>query len=562
MNVFKSLIHRFRGLLLLTLLASVLSAAASVALINEINNLIAAPEVFDNARIGMAAALLGALFVCGFGSQALLTALGHRIVYELRMVMVKRVLDTGIEQQERISAPALYASLTKDIMSIGEAFNRVPFVLYNGVLVAGSFVYLAWLSWQLFLLSAVVIGLGAGLAQVLMMRMRALMKIVRDTDDRIYAGYEGVIDGRYELALNAWRKRRFYERDFEPAVEMARATEVSADRYWTLSLNLTITIILGLTFGIFIAGAAFGIPSANVVAYVLVLMFLRTPLNDLVGGMPALLTGSVALHKIDSLSLEPYRPGFNVRPEKAGTATGSDELLTLENVVYEYPHEGDEYGFRLGPVNLRVQRGEMLFIVGGNGSGKSTLAKVLTGLYRPSTGRLRLNGVAVTEDRLEWYRSHFSTVFSSFHLFERLVGPDGEFDQVLAQAFLERLRMERKVSIDGDRLSTTRLSQGQRKRLALLAAHAEERPILLLDEWAADQDPAFRSFFYFELLPELQRCGKTIIAISHDDRYFSVADRVLKCESGVLQEYKPTVPAHGDGRAFEATAGRVEPAFQ
>ncbi|EAR21791.1 cyclic peptide export ABC transporter [Nitrococcus mobilis] len=561
MNVFKSLVYRFRGLLLLTLIASALSAAASIALINEINNLITAPEAFVNTRIGMAAALLVALFVCGFGSQALLTAFGHRIVYELRMVMVKRVLDTGVEQQEQIGAPALYASLTKDIMSIGEAFNRLPFVLYNGILVAGSFIYLAWLSWQLFLLSAVVIGLGAGLAQVLMMRMRALMKIVRDTDDRIYAGYEGAIDGRYELALNAWRKRRFYERDFEPAVEMARATEVSADRYWTLSLNLTITIILGLTFGIFIAGAAFGIPSANVIAYVLVLMFLRTPLNDLVGGLPALLTGSVALSKIDSLSLEPYQPGFNVRSEKIETATG-DELLALENVVYEYPHEGGEYGFRLGPVNLRLRTGEMLFIVGGNGSGKSTLAKILTGLYHPSSGLLRLNGVAVTDNRLAWYRSHFSTVFSSFHLFERLVGPRGEFDPALAQAFLERLRMERKVAIDGDCLSTTRLSQGQRKRLALLTAYVEQRPILLLDEWAADQDPVFRSFFYFELLPELKRCGKTIIAISHDDRYFGIADRVLKCESGVLREYKPTVSVQEAGAQLEAAAGRGESVLQ
>ncbi|MCO6440351.1 MAG: cyclic peptide export ABC transporter [Nitrococcus mobilis] len=561
MSVFKSLIQRFRGLLLLTLIASVLSAVASIALINEINTLIAAPEAFDSARIGLAIALLLMLFVCGFGSQALLTALGHRVVYELRMVMVKRVLDTGIEQQERIGAPTLYATLTKDITSIGQAFNRVPFVLYNGVLVAGSFAYLAWLSWQLFLLSALVVGLGAGLAQILMMRMRALMKIVRDTDDRIYAGYEATIDGRYELALNAWRKRRFYERDFEPAVEFARATEVSADRYWTLSLNLTVTIILGLTFGVFIAGVAFDIPSDNVVAYVLVLMFLRTPLNDLVGGLPILLAGGVALGKIDSLKLEPYRADFNARQETAAASPGN-ELLVLEEVVYEYPRVGDECGFRLGPVNLRLRTGEMLFIVGGNGSGKSTLAKVLTGLYRPSTGLLRLKGIAVTDDRLEWYRSHFSTVFSSFHLFERLVGPGGEFDPALAQAFLERLRLERKVAIDGDCLSTTRLSQGQRKRLALLAAHVEQRPILLLDEWAADQDPVFRSFFYFELLPELKRCGKTIVAISHDDRYFGIADRVLKCESGVLQEYKLTGSAQGAGAVLEAAAGRGEPVLQ
>ncbi len=133
---------------------------------------------------------------------------------------------------------------------------------------------------------------------------------------------------------------------------------------------------------------------------------------------------------------------------------------------------------------------------------------------------------------------------------------------IAAKGFLERLRREHKVIIDGDCLSTTRLSQGQRKRLALLAAHVEQRPILLLDEWAADQDPAFRSFFYFELLPELKRCGKTIIAISHDDRYFGIADRVLKCESGVLQEYKPSGSTQEVGVVLEAAAGRREPVLQ
>lgn len=179
---------------------------------------------------------------------------------------------------------------------------------------------------------------------------------------------------------------------------------------------------------------------------------------------------------------------------------------------------------------------ETLFIVGGNGSGKSTLAKLLTGLYQPSAGRLSLQGVEIGAQRRDWYRSHFATVFSSFHLSERLVGPQGDFDPQLAQAWLLRLRMEHKVSIDpAGMLSTTQLSQGQRKRLALLVALVEERPILLLDEWAADQDPAFRSFLYLELLPELKVCGKTVIAISHDDRYFAVADRVIKCDGGQLR---------------------------
>lgn len=535
MNLFLSLRRRFGGLLVLALLAGTCSALAGIALVAEINRMIGSTALLDATRIATLAGLLALLFGCAFGSQALLTALGHRVVYDLRMSMLKRVLDTDVERLERIGGPKVYATLTKDIASIGMAFNRVPFVFYNGVLVAGGLLYLGWLSWQLFLLSAVLLGGGVLLAQRWVMRMRGLMKAVRDTDDRLYAGYQGAIDGRYELALNAWRKQSFYQRDFEPAAEYARAHEVRADRYWVLSLSFTAMLILGLACGMFVAGDALGIPRERITAFVLVLMFLRMPLNDLVGTLPILMTGNVALRKIDSLQLAPFEPGFAldappVRAETDHTAP----LIELEDVRYDYPGEDGERGFRLGPVSLSLKPGETVFIVGGNGSGKSTLMKLLAGLYRPTSGTVRLAGEVVGETGRAGYRSQFATVFSNAHLFARLVGPDGQFDAAVANAFLKRLHMDHKVAIRDDLLSTTQLSQGQRKRLALLAAYVEARPVLLLDEWAADQDPLFRAYFYESLLPELKRSGKTIIAVSHDDRYFHVADRVIRCDSGVI----------------------------
>lgn len=534
MTIFMSLLQRHRGLLGLALLASLSSAAAGIGLLNEINRLIAASAPLSAGQALYFAGLLLVLFACGFGAQALLTALGHRVVYELRLQMVKRLLDTSIEQMEKIGSAKLYATLSKDIEAVGMAFNRLPFVLYNGILMVGGCAYLAWLSWQLLLLCALGLGAGVWLAYGWFARMRELMMVVRETEDQLYAGYEAAIEGRYEMALNVSRKERFYTLDLQPAAERARANEVRADRYWTLSLNWTMTLILGLAGTLFAAGGVLGLPGTTVAAYVLVLMFLRMPLNDLIGSLPNLLSGNVALAKIESLELAPYRCEFAAQEPVAPVA--GEALLKLEGLLYEYPHAGDDYGFRLGPLDLSVRAGETLFIVGGNGSGKSTLAKLLTGLYQPSAGRLSLQGVEIGAARRDWYRSHFATVFSSFHLSERLVGPQGDFDPQLAQAWLLRLRMEHKVSIDpAGMLSTTQLSQGQRKRLALLVALVEERPILLLDEWAADQDPAFRSFFYLELLPELKACGKTVIAISHDDRYFAVADRVIKCDGGQLR---------------------------
>lgn len=555
MNLFLSLRRRFGGLLLLALAAGTCSALAGIALIAEINRMIAAPAALEAGRIGVLLGLLAVLFGCGFGSQALLTALGHRVVYDMRLRMLKRVLDTDVERLEAIGGPTVYATLTKDIASIGMAFNRVPFVFYNGVLVLGGLLYLGWLSWQLFVLGAAVLGAGVLLAQRWVLRMRTLMKAVRDTDDRLYAGYQGAIDGRYELALNAWRKQSFYQRDFEPAAEFACAHEVRADRYWVLSLSFTATMILGLACAIFIAGDALGIGRERITAFVLVLMFLRMPLNDLVGTLPILMTGNVALRKIETLRLAPYTEDFALHSANTAAAPPAPgtPLITLQDVRYDYPGQGDERGFRLGPVSLTLSAGETVFIVGGNGSGKSTLMKLLAGLYQPSAGSIALGDRPVSTAELPWYRSHFATVFSNAHLFARLVGPDGRFDAAVANAFLKRLHMDHKVAIRDDLLSTTQLSQGQRKRLALLAAYVEARPVLLLDEWAADQDPVFRAYFYESLLPELKRSGKTIVAVSHDDRYFHVADRVIRADSGVIRADSAT-----DSAAALAAAGQTD----
>lgn len=543
MTLFLSLLKRHRALLSLGLLASLVSAAAGIGLLNEINRLIAATVSMDAVLAAKFLGLLVLLFACGFGSQALLTALGHRVVYELRLQMVKRLLDTSIEQLEKIGEASLYATLSKDIESIGQAFNRLPFVFYNTVLMLGGCVYMAWLSWQLLLICVIGLGLGTWLAHGWFSKMRQLMKRVRETDDRLYAAYQGAIEGRFELALNARRKERFYALDLQPAAEYARRNEVHADRYWTLSLNWTVTLILALAGGLFAAGTWLGLGNGVIAAFVLVLMFLRMPLNDLIGSLPTLVAGNVSLAKIQTLAFADYRSEFSA---SVGQPDAQMPMLQLQALSYDYPHIADEYGFSLGPVDLSIAQGEILFIVGGNGSGKSTLAKLLTGLYEPSAGVLRLQGVEITPELRDWYRAHFSTVFSTFYLFERLVGPSGDFDKDLAQAWLERLRMERKVTIDEQGgLSTTRLSQGQRKRLALLVALVEERPILLLDEWAADQDPGFRAFFYRELLPELKAQGKTIIAISHDDHYFSIADRILKCDGGQLYPFDPSATEPG-----------------
>ncbi|MDV7214177.1 ATP-binding cassette domain-containing protein, partial [Azotobacter beijerinckii] len=232
------------------------------------------------------------------------------------------------------------------------------------------------------------------------------------------------------------------------------------------------------------------------------------------------------------------------------------QRLELRGVVYRYPGEGDEGGFDVGPLDVCIERGELLFLVGGNGSGKSTLARLLTGLYRPVAGQILLDGRPLDDTDWSAYRRLFSSVFTDFHLFARLLGPDGgEAEEGGPDHWLQRLHLAHKVRHAGGRLLDTRYSQGQRKRLALLLAMLEERDILVLDEWAADQDPLFRRLFYRELLPQLKAQGKTVLAITHDDHYFDQADRLLKMDGGRLVELTGEQRARASADALQAIGG-------
>src|SRR5262249_27376208 len=186
--------------------------------------------------------------------------------------------------------------------------------------------------------------------------------------------------------------------------------------------------------------------------------------------------------------------------------------------------------------DLHLRKGELVFLVGGNGSGKTTLAKLIVGLYAPAAGEVRLNGRAVGDSERDHYRELFSAIFADGHLCDHLLGMKLAQAGSQAAGYLALLELGHKVRSEGGRLSTTELSGGQRKRLALLTAYLEDRPVYVFDEWAADQDPRFKDIFYTRLLPELKGRGKAVLVISHDERYFHVADRVVRLDCGTLQE--------------------------
>ncbi|MCL6360388.1 multidrug ABC transporter permease/ATP-binding protein [Pectobacterium polaris] len=529
MELLRIVYQQYRWPFLAVILLSLLSAALGIGLIAFINlqlietvnqSLSVLPQF-----LGLLLLLMGVTLV----SQLALTTLGHHFVYRLRGQFIKRILDTNIARIEQIGSAQLLASLSSDIRNITIAFVRLPELIQGIVLTIGSAAYLAWLSPKMLVVTSVWIAITLWGGFMLVSRVYRHLTQVREAEDRLQKDYETVINGRKELTLNRERAQKLYEEVYQANAQDYRQNVIRADTFHLSAVNWSNIMMLGVIGAVFFMANNLGWADTNVAAtYSLTLLFLRTPMLQAVGALPTLLSAQVAFNKLKRFDLADYQESF-----AAAVAPADWHTLELRDVVFRY----DDSGFEVGPINLVITRGELVFLIGGNGSGKSTLAMLLTGLYTPVSGSLLLDNRPVTAETREDYQRLFSAIFTDFHLFGQMMGPHGtEPDTALVDSWLDRLNMRHKLTLENHQVMNLQLSQGQRKRVALLLAVAEQRDILLLDEWAADQDPQFRRVFYLELLPQLRALGKTIVAISHDDHYFEHADRLLEMHQGTLSE--------------------------
>lgn len=520
-------------------IASGLSSAALIALINA-----ALSQHFEaTVLLWRFAGLWAIALLSASSSFYLINKLSEKATYELRIHISRLILAAPYPYLQKLGKPALLANLTEDIAAIAGAYQLLPAICINSAVVTGCMAYLGWLSWRLALILGGIVLFGALSFMLLKEMPKKYMERARAEYDNLSRSFRALTEGVKELKLHRARSGAFMEHSLAASAESYRRHSLAGLTFYMLAnqwVNLLYYATIGLILCVFPLWQS--ISQDIIRGYTLVFLFMMSPLAVLTNSLPVFGRAGVALQQVQKLgqSLQKQmRQAEAVKPPEVWAAFRS---LSLQNLTHSFHREKDNRNFTLGPINLDFRPGELVFLIGGNGSGKTTLAMLLIGLYSPETGVIRLNGEAVTEANRDAYLQQFSVVFADFYLFDELFGIEAENVTAQAAGFLERLHLHHKVSINDGKFSTLDLSQGQRKRLALLIAYLEDRPFYVFDEWAADQDPEFKELFYLELLPALKAQGKTVLAITHDDRYFHVADRCIKLEEGRIKTFDKSFP--------------------
>lgn len=473
------------------------------------------------------------VLVAKAGSIILINNIAKAATGKLRVDIAARVGKLPVAEVENLGMARLFNVLVDDVNRVAGAAVAIPMALVSGVTVLGMLAYLATLDLAIFALVLGAIVIGVAMFQLPMGYAGRFYRAARDLRDTVQEGVRGLVQGAFELKLDQGKAARYLDEEIaQPqrgAVRLDQLGDTLMHVAGTAS-DLLAFFVIGLV--VYVLPQYVPAPEATRYGVVMALLYISAPVAAILALLPQIRTGQIALERIVELF------GY---PEEAPGNGGADfsgwREISAHGLGYSYPDAGGR-GFTVGPVDLRFQRGQVNFIVGGNGSGKTTLSKLLSLHYQPSLGELRVDGKAVDGANIGCLRRHVAVIYSNYYLFRKLYRPLNGRESALVADWLDLLGLTGKTEFIDGQFTTTKLSDGQRRRLALLVALLDERDIYVFDEWAADQDPGFKRAFYQHFLPQMKRDGKLVLVISHDDRYFDCADRLILMESGRVREIR------------------------
>jgi putative ATP-binding cassette transporter len=542
---FLQLVRReMHGSLPKLLLMSGLGGISNASILAAVNTGVQASGSGQKPGLWAASLFLVALFLFMKTQQYVTitaTAEIEAIIHKLRLRLMNHIRRSELLEIEKIGRARIVAAVTSDTAILTQASNMLCFTVQGAVLICFVSIYVAYLSLVAFTLTVVIVAGAATLFHLKNRRLSAQKAESAMWERRLFDRLVDFLDGFKEVRLNTARSADLFDDAAEvskTAANIKIRTQAETFRM-IVSSQISMYVLIGAV--VFIApNLSDSLGGSSVSKTTTALLFVVGACFGLVQSIPILLNANAAATRIAQLEAT-LAAATSTRPHDI-VAPKRFETIEMRNIVFRYVDRFSEAAFKIGPLDFTLRSGELIFLTGGNGSGKSTFLRVLAGLYAPDTGEFTLDGMVVNDNTRDNYRALMSAIFFDYHLFRKLYGiaqPEpGELDALLA-----KFRLGDKTGLTDGEFRTLDLSGGQRRRLALIVSLLEKRPIILLDEWTAEQDPEFRRKFYDEFLPEMLQAGATVVVITHDDRYLEelhLPARRIRMDEGRIVDQRST----------------------
>jgi len=449
----------------------------------------------------------------------------YNFVYDNELFLAKKLQDSSLKQLEALGNEKIYG-----IIEEMRVFIFLPALITNTLnsvlMILLCIGYLFLISYKSTLIVIFLIVIIAYIYFVVGKKLSIKLNILRNQNDFFNKHINDIIQGFKELKISETRKNNLYSNVSNNRSEAKELDKLLANKF--NAINILSQYGLYVVFGVilFLLPALGFIQIREMISFITILLFMSGPLNRLITMQNMYTRTRVAINRVKSFFKE-------INARKIERVIEQSEVTAFKNLQFKNCHFEHNTSFELGPIDISINKGETIFVIGGNGSGKSTFINLLTGLYSPSSGEIILNGESIMSDNTN-YQNLISVIFTDNFIFSQNYDNYSLKNNKKYTELIKLMELDGVIHDDEDCSVRRKFSKGQSKRISMVFALLEEKPILILDEWAADQDPYFRKFFYEKLIPMFKQQGKTIIAVSHDDAYFQYADRIVKFEFGKI----------------------------
>lgn len=515
---------------LLILVYSLLNTASTLGILYFINLGIHEEQRYDTRSMCLLFfGIVAFSYLLNVFFQNRIIRYSYEFVYGSEMQLAGKVQQLSLQQKENIGTERIYGileDLRVFIFMAGVINNTINALL----MILVSIVYLFYIS---FVGASVTLALIITTALVYFIvgkKQAHRLDRLRGYNEQFTKLMDDLLRGFKEMKISAVRRKNFRERHLSANRNEARDLDLELSRNF-VTVNILSQYGLYIIFGVilFLFPLLGNERSQQTAVFIVVLLFMSGPINRLISLQHLYTRMRVAARRVSRFfrELDGYLPEQRKAGNEVINAVVEDfETLEFRDCVWKHSEH-----FQLGPLNFTIRKGEVVFIIGGNGSGKSTFIKLFTGLYAPVSGTILLNGEKIDNSSAA-YQDLLSAVFTDNYIFSRNYDDYTLHDNPGYENLLRLMQLNHVITDTQDSSPRRAFSQGQSKRISLIFSLLESHPLMILDEWAADQDPYFRKFFYEQLLPTFKREGKTILAVTHDDAYFGYADRIVKFEHG------------------------------